>query len=82
MSQKTKDMIKERNQAQLKAATTKDSDDWRKFKQLRNQITTILRVEKKQWRENKLLEFGNDTSSIWKNVKIGWVGQVGGHQQN
>ena len=77
MSQKTKDMIKERNQAQLKAATTKDSDDWRKYKQLRNQITNILRVEKKQWRENKLLEFGNDTSSIWKNVK-NWLGWSGG----
>ena len=45
MSQKTKDIIKERDQAQKKAASSKDADDWRKYKQLRNQITNILRTE-------------------------------------
>ena len=74
MSQKTKDIIKERDQAQKKAASSKDADDLRKYKQLRNQITNILRTEKKQWQENKLLEFGKNTSAIWKNVKncLGW----------
>ena len=32
MSQKTKDIIKERDKAQKKAASGKDADDWRKYK--------------------------------------------------
>ena len=74
MSQKTKDTIKERDQAQKKAAISNDPDDWKKYKQLRNKITNVCRNEKKKWRENKLSEFGNDTSAIWKNVKnwLGW----------
>ena len=32
MSQNTKDAIKERDQAQKKVATSKDADDWRKYK--------------------------------------------------
>lgn len=69
MSQNTKDAIKERNLAQTRANRTKDKDDWRYYKKLRNKVTNILRKEKKLWQENKLVEFGNDTSSIWKNVK-------------
>ena len=69
MSQNTKDAIKERNLAQTIANRTKDKDDWRYYKKLRNKVTNILRKEKKLWQENKLVEFGNDTSSIWKNVK-------------
>ena len=78
MSQQTKDVIKERDQAQKKAAETKDPDDWRMYKHLRNKITNILRVEKKQWQSSKLTQFGNDTSAIWKNVKnwLGW--SIGG----
>ena len=74
LSQHTKDLIKERDQAQKKAAFSKDEDDWRRFKGLRNSVTNILRTEKKNWQANKINQFGNDTSSIWKNVKnwLGW----------
>ena len=74
MSQNTKHAIKKRNLAQQRANRTKDKDDWRYYKKLRNKVTNILRKEKKLWQSNKLVQFGKDTSSIWKNVKswLGW----------
>ena len=74
LSQNTKDLIKERDHAQEKASHTKDVDDWRQYKRLRNKTTNILRTEKKHWQANKIAQFGHDSSSIWKNVKnwLGW----------
>ena len=74
LSQKTKEKIKERDLAQQKAAETKNSDDWNSYKALRNSVNTILKTEKKQWQQNKLEEFGNDSGSVWKNLKswLGW----------
>ena len=40
ISQETKDLMTERNQAQKEAAETGDPDKWRKYKQLRNRITS------------------------------------------
>ena len=74
LSQQTKELIKERDQAQKRAAESKDEDDWRHYKALRNTTTSILRTEKKRWQENKITQFGTDSSSVWKNVKqwLGW----------
>ena len=74
MSQKTKDKIKERDLAQARAVETKDGNDWAEYKALRNNVNSILRSEKKQWQQDKLQAFGNDSSSIWKNIKL--VGMV------
>ena len=75
MSQSTKDLIQERNEAQARASNTNNDEEWRKYKRLRNRITNILREEKSQWQKNKLEQLGNNSSSIWKNVKhwLGWT---------
>ena len=75
MSQSTKDLIEERNQAQRKACNTNNEEDWREYRSIRNKVTGILRVEKSQWRQKKLVQFGGDSSTIWKNVKhwLGWT---------
>ena len=74
MSENTKNKIKERDLAQKKAAQSKSGDDWVKFKTLRNAVNSRLKSEKKQWQEDKLNDFGTDTSTVWKNVKnwLGW----------
>ena len=74
MSAETKARVKERNLAQEKASETQNEEDWKNYKKLRNVINNSLKVEKKNWQENKLNSFGNDTSSVWKNVKnwLGW----------
>ena len=74
LSQNTKEKIKERDLAQQKAAETKNSDDWNYYKALRNSVNTILKTEKKQWQQSKLEQFGNDSGSVWKNIKswLGW----------
>ena len=75
LSQNTKNLIKERDQAQQKAARTKNADDWRIYKQMRNKVTNVLRTEKKRWQADKITEFGRDSSSTWKNIKnwLGWL---------
>ena len=77
MSQSTKEQIVERDLAQKKAAETKSEDDWRIFKQLRNNINNTLKVEKRVWQEQKIKSFGADSSSVWKNLK-GWLGWTSG----
>ena len=59
----------ERNQAQKEAAETRDPDKWRKYKQLRNRITSRLKSEEKNWQRFQLSECGKDSSKTWKTVK-------------
>ena len=73
MSQNTKNKMNERDEAQKKAADTKSNDDWLRYKVLRNSVNTILKSEKKRWQETKLENFGNDSSTVWKNLKL-WLG--------
>ena len=73
MSQNTKDKIKVRDNAQKKAAETKNHDDWLQYKSCRNSVNSILKSEKKRWQQTKLENFGNDSSSVWKNLKL-WLG--------
>ena len=69
LSDKTKELIKERNVAHDIACRTKHQDDYRHYKNLRNQTTTSLRQDKKAWERQKLDSNKNDPSSLWKNVK-------------
>ena len=69
LSDTTKKMILERNEAQRLAGQTKDQDDYRKYKSLRNQTTAKMRQEKKAWEQQKLCSNKNDPSALWKNVK-------------
>ena len=74
LSETTKKKIVERNEAQKKATETKLKEDWDEYKRLRNDISNILKNEKRTWQEKKISDFGADTSSIWKNIKnwLGW----------
>ena len=69
LSEATKELMKERDAAQARAATSRDQDDWRAYKHLRNTSTARVRVEKKQWEEQKLSSSSNNPSAIWSTVK-------------
>jgi hypothetical protein len=61
--------MEERNAAQKKAADTRDADDWRHYKSLRNSATSRMKVEKRTWEREKLDNAEHDSGSLWKNVK-------------
>ena len=54
LSDNTKDIIKNRNEAHKVASETKNLDDYRLYKSLRNQETAKMRQEKKAWERFKL----------------------------
>ena len=66
--------IKERDKAQQKAASSGCLQDWQYYKSLRNTINKSLKLEKKKWQSSKLEGFGNDSKTVWKNLKswLGW----------
>ena len=65
----TKNMMKERNEAQRLAGLTKNQDDYRRYKALRNQTTAKMRQEEKAWETQELCSRKNDPSALWKSVK-------------
>ena len=74
LSDDTKKLLKDRNAAQKVASETRDPDDWRYYKHLRNSATAKMKVEKKKWETNKLSNSEHDSHTLWKNVKccLGW----------
>ena len=68
----TKEVLKDRNNAQALASQTKEMDDWRLYKSLRNTATARMRQEKKAWEQKKLDSTKHSPSSLWKNVKT-WL---------
>ena len=72
MSESTKELLKERNEAQKVASRTKILDDYRQYKSLRNQARAKMRQEKKSWERLKLSSTENDPGRLWKNVKT-WL---------
>jgi hypothetical protein len=73
----TKDLQKQRDAAQEKAALTDDPEDWRQFRSLRNQATAGSRADKKEWEKQKLDHRDSSSTDVWKTVK-GWLGWGGG----
>ena len=69
LSQVTLNMMKERDQLQKIAAQSQSSEDWKKFKSLRNKVNNRLRSEERDWQRVKLDECGTSTKKVWKNVK-------------
>ena len=51
LSDDTKDLMKERNSAQIKANETKHPDDYRYYKSLRNQVTARMRQVSRETQE-------------------------------
>ena len=74
VSKGTLQKIKSRNQAQQVASQTGLQADWEAYKQLRNQVTSLLRKDKQVWHQSKLAscEESNDSAKLWKNV-LGWL---------
>ena len=72
LSNSTKELLKERNSAQETASLTKDLDDWRLYKSLRNRATAKMKQEKKAWEQWKLDSTRHNPNTLWKNVKT-WL---------
>ena len=49
MSKETKTLKEKREAAHERAVTTDNQEDWRYYKNLRNQVTANLREDKRQW---------------------------------
>ena len=73
MSKATKAMKQNRERAHEKAVRTNESEDWREFRAVRNQVTSMLRQDKKTWERDQLDLVQNSSSDVWKTVK-GWLG--------
>ena len=84
LSQITLDLMQERDQLQKLAAQTRDRDDWKKFKVIRNKVNNRLRYEERNWQKHQLDECGSDPRKIWKNVKgiLNWKSSGSPSQQN
>ena len=69
LTDSTKELLKQRDDAQAKAALTRDQDDWRLFKNIRNTATAKMRAEKRAWEQHKLDNAQQSPSTLWSNVK-------------
>ena len=69
LSEDTKDLIKQRNQAQKVAAESKNGDDWNQYKSLRNITKSRMKQEKKFWEKCKLDSNQHNPSNLWQNIK-------------
>ena len=74
LSEDSKEKIKERDRAQDAAALSRSKEDWAVYKQLRNDLTKVLRKEKMSWQQGKLeaCEEDQDSGKLWKNI-LGWL---------
>ena len=77
LSDEAKRLQEARNHAQEKASETKDPEDWRVYKSLRNLTTAKIREDKKKWEAQKLTREENSSTDIWRTVKS-WLGWTGG----
>ena len=72
LSDDTKELIKERNQAQAILSENKNDLNFSKFKELRNKVTQKLRNDKLRWQKQKLQNCNNDPGKLWKSI-LGWL---------
>ena len=72
LSVDTKELIRQRNVAQSHAALTNNSKDWKTFRNLRNQVTSKLRVEKLNWQTKKINDSSKNPSQQWQ-MALRWL---------
>ena len=77
LSEDTKTLQIDRNEAHKKAVESNSEEDWRNFRSLRNLVTRKLRSDKAAWEKEKLDDNTNTSTDIWRCVK-GWLGWGGG----
>ena len=73
ISKETKILMKQRDYAQELASQTKQQEDWRRFKNLRNTVVSRMRKEKSEWEKEQFNHLGNSPTDLWRNIK-GWLG--------
>ena len=72
LSNPTKLLIEQRDQAHRKAASSRVEEDWKQFKKLRNQINSRLKMEKSTWQRGKLKDCSGKPGEQWQLV-LGWL---------
>ena len=74
VSSDTKEKMKARDAAQVRAATTQLKEDWELYRRVRNDLVVVKRKEKLAWQQQKLenCEESGDHGKLWKNV-LGWL---------
>ena len=72
LSEGTKALIKERNQAQKRVSENKTAENLSSYKTARNKVTSSLRYDKNKWQKKKLQSSNQDPGKLWKNI-LGWL---------
>ena len=72
LSSGTKSSMKARDIAQKNAIKSQLPDDWRLYRNLRNQVTSRMRSEKASWEKKRLDHTQNSSTDLWRSIK-GWL---------
>ena len=72
LTEKTKLLVKERNEAQTNLSENKTDENQEIFRKLRNKVTKALRKDKINWQRQKLIQSDKDPRKLWKNI-LGWL---------
>ena len=72
LTEETKKLIKQRNDAQKVLSEKKNDENLVNYKNLRNKVTKNIRNDKIKWQKNKLESCNNDSGKLWKNI-LGWL---------
>jgi hypothetical protein len=77
VDEEIKEKMRERDSKWKEADLKKDAEILSQYRKLRNEVTSMLREAKTQWRKDKLRACGSNTGSTWACIK-GWLNWHGG----
>ena len=69
LSEATKTLMKERDEAHEKATKSGNDENWKSFKAKRNRVSSRLKNEKKNWQKFQMEKCEDEPSTRWKHVK-------------
>ena len=69
ISKETLEMMKNRDNLLKIASETKNKDDWKNYKLLRNKINNRLKYEENKGKKEAVEDCGNNPARVWKKVK-------------
>ena len=72
LSKETKSLMTFRDNLLAQAQTSGCKEGWKRFKEVRNRVTSKLRADKEAWERKSLSECGNNSAKLWKNI-LGWL---------
>ena len=77
-SETTKETMKDRDEAMTKMKTTKNHDDIRNYRMLRNRVHTLLHQDKEKYIKDKFDQVEGRSRQQWKTAKeqAGWTKQL------